>query len=203
MEIILATTNPSKVEQIALILNSSSHNVISMHKAGVIGEAVEDGTTLEQNAFKKAIFAWQQTKTWCMADDTGIFIDALDGLPGINAARWAGEVSTEAIMQHTLTQLVGVRSDERTATFKTSAVVITPSGDSVTFTGELRGSILMEAKVPCQPKMPYSAIFQPHGHSKVWAEMTTEEENEISHRGQAFAQVRTFLEQRSTSSSET
>lgn len=128
-----------------------------------------------------------------MADDTGIFITALDGRPGIYAARWAGEhATTREITQHTLKSLAG--TNDRSATFETMVALVSPEGKEYFFTGKCPGKILEAEKVPPQPKMPYSGIFSPDGFDKVWAEMTTLEENEISHRGIAFRETREFLE---------
>lgn len=194
MELILSTRNRSKIDQIKAILEDLDLVVLSLREAGIRGEAVEDGLTLEENAFKKASFASVQTGKWAIADDTGFFIDALEGRPGIHAARWAGEgLTTEDIMRFTLEQLKDVQQENRTATFTTVAVAVSPSGEKVVFAGSVRGRILMAPKVACQPDMPYSAIFVPDGQEKVWAEMAVEEENVISHRGQAFRQVRDFL----------
>lgn len=192
--IILSTRNPSKVNQIKAFFNDLPVNVVTLEEAGVPGEAVEDGTTLEENALKKALFAWEEGK-WSMAEDTGFFIDALNGAPGIYSARWAGEgKATEEIMRFALEQLKDVPPEKRTGTFKTVAVVVAPDGTRTVFEGVVDGSILTEPRGVCQPKMPYSAIFVPDGQDKVWAEMAVEEENRISHRGKAFREVREFFE---------
>lgn len=194
MEIILSTRNPSKVEQIRAIFSDLPIQVHSLEEAHIFGEVKEDGETLEENAYKKALFAWEASKQWSIADDTGLFIDALKGQPGIHAARWAGEnLSTEDIMNFTLNKLNGVIFEERTAYFKTVVCVITPEGSTHFFTGEIRGTVLPKPRTACQPKMPYSAIFQPKGSEKTWSEMSVKEENEISHRGQAFKKVHSFL----------
>ena len=93
MNIVLSTRNVSKAEQIKTIFSGSLINIDTLDEAGIKGEAVEDGETLKENAFKKAIFAlaFAEKGSWVMAEDTGIFIDALDGAPGIISARWAGE----------------------------------------------------------------------------------------------------------------
>src|SRR4051812_32718199 len=127
-----------------------------------------------------------------MGDDTGLFIDSLNGKPGIYSARWAGEqASTDEITQYTLRKLEGVK--DRSATFRTVVALISPNGVQKIFTGEVRGKILETPRVKPQPKMPYSPIFVPDGSEKVWAGMTTEEENAISHRGKAFRLVREYL----------
>ena len=198
MEIVLSTRNISKIEQIKAVLAGLNITVLSLDEAGIHGEAIEDGTTLEENALKKALFAQTGDKVGsrklAMADDTGIFIDALGGEPGIKAARWAGKgATTEDTMNFTLRKLSGVPIENRKATFKTVAAVVSPEGEHQFFTGSIQGTILTAPRIACQPNMPYSAIFLPDGKNKVWAEMSVDEENAISHRGQAFRQVRDFL----------
>jgi XTP/dITP diphosphohydrolase len=195
MKIILSTRNPSKAEQIRALFADPTIELLTLAEAGIEGEGIEDGTTLAENALKKAKFAFGQSveKSWTMADDTGLFITALNGAPGIKAARWAGDAATtEEIMNHTLAALEGKR--DRTATFETVVALISPKGEEQFFSGKVEGVLLDAPRVPFQPKMPYSPLFLPNGKDKVWAEMTTEEENEISHRGQAFRHVRAFLE---------
>jgi XTP/dITP diphosphohydrolase len=195
MDIIMSTRNPSKVAQIGTMLGGQKFSVLSLSEAGIDGEAEEDGATLEENALKKAFFAWEFTQMWSIADDTGLFIDALDGQPGIYAARWAGkDATTEEIMNFTLDKLSGVPTKKRTATFKTVAAVISPDEVTGIFIGEVKGRILTKPRTKCQKGMPYSAIFVPNGQSKVWAEMSIDEANKISHRGKAFRQAWDFLQ---------
>ena len=109
MRIILSSRNISKAKQIRAALTGLSFEVLTLDDVHIMEGALEDGATLEENALKKARFAWEKTrssKSWTIADDTGFFIDALGGRPGIHAARWAGEnVSTEDIMNFTLKKL--------------------------------------------------------------------------------------------------
>ncbi len=164
-----------------------------MSEAGVEGEGIEDGSTLGANALKKALFVHQTKKTWVMADDTGFFINALLGEPGIKAARWAGEdATTEEITAHTLKQLEGLA--DRSAIFETVVALVDPEGGQYFFNGTVTGRLLEAPRTKPQPKMPYSPIFVPDGAERVWAEMTVEEENAISHRGKAFRATREFLE---------
>lgn len=194
IDITLSTRNRSKSEQIKAALSDLRANILSLDEAGIKGNVVEDGRTLEENAWKKADFAWSKTKGWIIAEDTGLFIDALGGEPGIHAARWAGEnLTTEEIMNFTLAKLTGVPPHLRTARFVTVAVVINPKRIGRVFVGSVEGSFLSKPRTTCQPNMPYSAIFLPHGQEKVFAEMTVEYENTISHRGQAFRRVRDYL----------
>lgn len=195
MKVILSTRNPSKAKGIIAVFKGVPIQVLTLDQAGIAGEVIEDGATLEENAEKKARFAWEHSKQWSIADDTGLFIDVLEGRPGIHAARWTGEESsTEDIMHFTLEKLAGVPPEKRTATFKTVAAVIEPDGTTYFFTGEVQGTLLEAPRTPCPPKMPYSALFVPDGYQKTWSEMTTDEANAISHRGIAFRKVRTFLQ---------
>jgi XTP/dITP diphosphohydrolase len=195
MKIILSTTNPSKAEQIKAMFGTPDIEILTLREAGIDGEAVEDGFTLEENAHKKAVFAFKNAPEdhWAMADDTGIFINALNGEPGIKSARWAGEgAKTEDVMHYCLQRLEGV--SDRAATFETVVVLMSPKGEKHVFSGKVNGKLLDTPKVTPQPKMPYSPLFMPDGTGKVWAEMTVEEENAISHRGKAFRQVVAFLQ---------
>lgn len=195
ISLILSTRNPSKTEQIKAFFAGTPLAVSTLSDAGIDGEAIEDGATLEENAMKKARFAHEHSgaKSWTMADDTGLFITALDGEPGIYAARWAGDgVSTEKTMQYCLDRMKDAR--DRSAIFRTVVAIVSPDGKEYTFNGEVHGHILEAPRVAPQPKMPYSGLFVPDGQDLCWAEMTTEYENKISHRGKAFAQVRKFFD---------
>ncbi len=195
MKIILSTRNPSKAEQIKAMFVGSPFQILTLTEAGIEGEAVEDGNTLHENALKKARFAYELSDRdgWTMADDTGLFINHLNGAPGIKAARWAGDsATTDEITRYTLKQLEG--ASDRTAKFETVVAMVSPEGKEHYFSGQVNGSILEAPRTPPQPKMPYSPIFVPDGTDKVWAEMIVEEENLISHRGKAFRQARAFLE---------
>lgn len=194
MNIILSTRNPSKAEQIKKVFLGSGLNILTLIDVGIDGDATEDGVTLQENALKKALFAREHSygKVWTMADDTGIFIHALDDKPGVMSSRWAGDVTTEEITAYTLEKLGGV--SDRSATFKTVVALVSPEGKQLFFEGQVEGKILEKPKTKPQPKMPYSPIFQPNGTNLVWAEMNLEQENTISHRGKAFRKARKFLE---------
>ncbi len=192
MNVIFATRNPEKTTQIKALFAGSLIQVQSMEEANLVGDAIEDGTTLAENSEKKVQFArLQDTSSWIMADDTGFFINALNGAPGIHAARWAGDVSTEEITTYTLNRMSG--EIDRSASFETVAVVLSPAGELYYFSGKCEGELLEAPRCKPQPKMPYSGIFIPKGFDKVWAQMSTEEENGISHRGKAFRTALEFL----------
>lgn len=194
MKIVLSTRNPSKAEQIKAVFAGLPISVLTLDEIGISGEAVEDGETLKENALKKARYAFERAPAgnWSMSDDTGLAINALGGEPGVRSARWAGEgMATEQITHYCLDQLKEAK--DRSASFETVVALISPDGQEYFFSGKVDGVIVEEQKVAAQPKMPYSPLFKPEGSDKVWAEMTVEEENAISHRGKAFRQVREFL----------
>jgi XTP/dITP diphosphohydrolase len=195
VKIILSTRNPSKAEQNRAVFRGLPITILTLEEARITGDAIEDGRTLKENALKKAIFAHEQAEkgVWTMADDTGLFIDALGGEPGIRASRWAGErASTAETTRYALSRLEGMMN--RSATFETVVALVSPDAKEQFFFGNVKGSILTAPRCEPQPKMPYSSIFVPEGEDKVWAEMTVEYENRISHRGKAFGQVRAFIE---------
>src|SRR3989344_2567179 len=178
MVIILATRNPSKADQIKNLFVGSRFDIKTLADVGIEGDVIEDGMTLKDNALKKARFAYEHSgyKHWTMADDTGLFIDALNGEPGIKAARWAGaNTDTEQIMNYCLDRLREVK--DRSATFETAVAIVAPSGDEYFFSGKVSGQLLEAPRVKFQLGMPYSGLFVPEGTNLCWAEMTIEDEN--------------------------
>src|SRR3989344_3571174 len=197
MKIVLSTNNPSKAEQIKAVFVGSSVSILTLAEAGIEGQGIEDGNTLQENALKKAVFAHEQRPDiWAMADDTGVFIDALNGKPGVDTADWHGQPAKTDDVDLVTRWILGELKDvkDRCATFETVVAIVSPDGKEYFFDGKVRGKILESARSATQPNMPYASIFQPDGSDKVWGEMTVEEENQISHRGKAFQQARAFLE---------
>ena len=197
MKIVLSTRNPSKAEQIKAVFEGSSISIITLDDVGIKGQGIEDGKTLQENSLKKAMFVHKQKPNfWAMADDTGIFIDALDGRPGVHTADWPAwrdkNKEITEITQWILEQIKDVKN--RTATFKTVVAVVAPTGKEYFFEEKVCGNLLEIPRPATQPNMPYASIFMPDGTDKVWAEMTVQEENKISHRGKAFRQARELLE---------
>lgn len=195
-QVILSTRNPSKTLQIKELLKDTVITIHTLDDVGIEGEAIEDGATLEENATKKAVYAFSRapfsTSAYVVAEDTGLFIPALNNEPGIYAARYAGKhATTEETLRYMLQKLAGIT--DRRATFTTVVAMITPNGALEFFEGSIEGWMMEEPQAPPQPKMPYSSLFRPCGHDKVWAQMTPQEENAISHRGIAFRKVATFL----------
>jgi XTP/dITP diphosphohydrolase len=195
MKIILSTRNRSKADQVRALFPPPRFTIVTLDEAGIVGNAVEDGSTLGDNALAKALYARKQLcgAGWVMADDTGLFIDALGGKPGIHAARWAGpDASTSVVTKHTLKALRDMNN--RRAEFRCKVALVASEKEFFFFEGSIAGTILTRERCNPQPDMPYSGIFVPEGSHKVWAQMSVEEENAISHRGKAFREARAFLE---------
>lgn len=196
--VVFSSRNRSKIAQVKGVFADSRFIIRSLDELGIQGEVEENGSSLTDNALLKALFPYQDDKgkgQYIVSEDTGLFINALDGRPGIHAARWAGPgKTTEEIMQFTLEAMKNVRHlHERVAFFQTIAVLISPVGEIEMFDGVMPGTILFEPQCECQPDMPYSAIFRPAGFDKVWAQMSLDEENAVSHRGRAFRKVLEYL----------
>ena len=194
MQLIFATHNPGKIVEMRAILAGLPVDIVSADDAGVHEDVVEDGATFAENALKKARFVSQRTGQWAIGDDSGLSIDALDGAPGVYSARWAGEaVNDDQLVAYTLLKLQAVPEGQRTASFETTAALVSPNGKEWVFTGRIHGTIPLVPRGSPRPRLPYDVIFVPEGHTKTFAEMSDGEKNSLSHRGEAFQQVRDFI----------
>ncbi len=196
MKIVIATQNPGKVKEIKSILKELEIEVMSATEAGITTGAVEDGDTVEENAKKKAQFVVEKIKLPAIADDAGLFIDALEGKPGVHSARWAGPDSTDNQKLHKLLdEMKGVPLDRRTAVFKSAVALSYPGKDSYIFTGQCPGNITDVPRGTPRKHMPYDLLFKPDGCTQTFAEMTDDEKNAISHRAMAFTKLIHFLKE--------
>lgn len=194
-KIIFATHNQGKILEINQILQALGIDVVSADEAGIFGDIVEDGTTFEENALKKAEFVGKAAKEWAMGDDSGICVDVLNGAPGIYSARWAGENAPgEEWVKLLLSKMKDVPEGKRGAWFETAAVLRSPAGEHWTFVGRVNGRITSESIGTAHPRLPYDVVFIPEGESRTFAEMSSEEKNKISHRGQAFRKLKDFIQ---------
>ena len=179
------------------ILNDLAVEVISAEQAGIHAEPAEDGTTFGENALIKARYVLEnhQGQAWAMADDSGLCIKALDGAPGVFSARWAGEnASSDDMVKHTLEELKDIPEHLRTAWFESAVALVSPDGQEWVFNGRIDGSIPLRPAGQPRAKLPYDVIFIPQGHAKTFAEMSDEEKNSLSHRGEAFRKLKDFLQ---------
>lgn len=188
-ELVLATNNPHKVEEIRNILGSSL-SIKTLNELGFFEDIPEDSPTLQGNASQKSHFLFDKFGCNCFADDTGLEVEALDGAPGIYSARYAGEAKDpEANMRKLLKELEGKES--RKARFRTVISLIW-EGQEYFFEGIVEGVILSEKRG--EEGFGYDPIFQPDGYDRSFAQLTMQEKNEISHRGRAVQKLLQFLQ---------
>ncbi|TFD77687.1 RdgB/HAM1 family non-canonical purine NTP pyrophosphatase [Cryobacterium fucosi] len=186
MQVVLATHNPHKVEELRRILAPRLPGIEVLAYDGP--EPVEDGTSFVENALIKARAAAAHTGLPAIADDSGICVDVLGGSPGIFSARWAGPArDAEANLRLLLWQLADVPDDHRGAHFACVAALAVPDGTERHVTGEWPGQILAEPSG--EQGFGYDPIFLPDGYAISAAELTPNVKNEQSHRARAFEQL--------------
>ena len=179
--LVCASANPDKVAEIAAILGDA---VELLPRPAEVPDVVEDADTLEGNARLKATAICAATGLAAVADDTGLEVLALDGAPGVFAARYAGEGCSYADNRHKLLRELGDTADRR-ARFRTVALVRWPDGPELAVDGVCPGTISDAERGP--RGFGYDAVFVPdEGDGRTFAEMSDAEKNAVSHRGRAF-----------------
>jgi XTP/dITP diphosphohydrolase len=185
--LVLATRNPHKVGELQAILRDAGVDVslVGMDDFPTVPDVVEDGLTFAANALKKARETAAATQLPCLADDSGLCVEALNGMPGVFSARWSGRHGDDpANLDLLLAQLADVADDLRGAWFECAAALALPSGQERVVSGTVEGMLLRARRG--SGGFGYDPIFLPHGHDRTTAEMSAEEKNAISHRGRAF-----------------
>ncbi len=196
MKLVFASHNDGKINEMRKILQGLSWEILSAKEAGVMEDPVEDQDTFTGNALLKARFVAKRTGEWTVADDSGLCVLALDGAPGVFSARWAGENATgEEKAEKVLRELGDLADEKRGAYFETALALISPDGEERIFTGRINGKITRERQqeLVSRPKLPYDVVFKPEGFDKTFSQMTDEEKNSLSPRGQAFRALKEFL----------
>jgi XTP/dITP diphosphohydrolase len=181
---VLATANPDKAREIEEILRPIGITLLA--RPPEVPEVIEDGETLEDNALLKARALVDATGRAAIADDTGLFVDALGGAPGVFSARYAGENATYADnCRKLLSEMNGIVDGGRTARFRTVAAVAYPDGSWFVVDGEVEGRIAEAASG--ENGFGYDPLFIPeNGRGRTMAELSPEEKHALSHRGNAF-----------------
>ncbi|UFU04023.1 RdgB/HAM1 family non-canonical purine NTP pyrophosphatase [Ruania suaedae] len=185
--LVLATHNQHKVGELRAILAAAGVPAEGVVGAGDVGagEPVEDGVTFTENAIIKARALVAHTGVAAVADDSGLAVDVLGGAPGIFSARWAGRHGDDAAnLDLLLAQLADVPAAHRGAAFVCVAALVTPDGVEHVEIGTLRGTLLTARRG--EGGFGYDPILVPDGEVRACAELSPEEKNAISHRGQAF-----------------
>lgn len=183
VDVVLASQNRGKMEEIKRLLPDWVR-VLTATEAGVTLPE-ETGATFAENALLKARAAAAQTGMIAIADDSGLEVDALEGAPGVRSARFAGLPTDDAANNALLLRsLVGVAPEDRTGRFRSVIAIVLPDGTEYLAEGVVDGTILDEPRG--SGGFGYDPLFRPRGDSRSMAELTTEEKNRISHRGQAL-----------------
>ena len=181
-KLVIASANPDKVAEIAIVLEGLA---VLIPRPEGMPDVIEDGDDLEDNARLKAVAVCEFAGKPSVADDTGLEIDALDGAPGVHSARFAGTDATyQQNVEKVLTYLDGIQMGQRTARFKTVAIVRYPDGRELIANGTVEGHIAQ--KPSGEEGFGDDPIFVPgEGDGSTFAQMG-KEKHMFSHRGRAF-----------------
>ena len=186
LEVVLATFNQGKVAELRRILAGLDVRLLSAADVA-LPEVVEDGETFTANALLKARAGAQACGRLCASDDSGLVVDALDGDPGVRSARYAGVHGDDDANTALLLDRLG-DSPQRSARFVCAAALAHPDGRTWTTEGVVEGVIVAPPRG--SGGFGYDPVFEPLGERRTMAEMTAEQKDAISHRGQAFRALR-------------
>ena len=187
MELVFVTNNQHKIEEVQHALGNDV-KILTLKDVNFFEQIPETGQTIEQNALQKARYFYQRTGMDCFADDTGLEVEALNGLPGVHSARFASDHDFEKNMYKVL-ELMKDKTN-RKARFRTVIALIL-NGKEYLFEG------IVDGYITDQPSgnngFGYDPIFVPQGYSKTFAQMSLEQKNKISHRARAIEKLAGFL----------
>ena len=188
---VLATNNPKKLAELRRVVDSAGLDceILGLADFPENPEPEETERTFEGNAFIKARAAAKHTGIAAIADDSGLEVDELNGMPGVRSSRWSGpRGDDDENNELLLAQLDGVPVERRSARFHCALALVTPDGHEVTWNGIMEGRI---AEAPAGDNgFGYDPLFIPEGETRTSGEMSPEEKDAISHRGKA---VRAFV----------
>lgn len=193
MRVVLATRNAGKLAEVVAIVGPAA-DVAGLETLAGIELPPEDGDTYEENALVKGRAVTRAAGVPALADDSGLEVDSLGGAPGVRSSRYAGPAcDPEANKDKLLRELDGVPTRARGARFVCVAALVIPDGREWLARGEVEGRIADGSRGT--GGFGYDPLFIPAGYECTFAEMTSEEKNEISHRTRAFQAIKTFLEE--------
>lgn len=186
MTIVLATRNKGKTEEIRELLKQFPVDLKNLDDFGPIPNVVEDGTTFDENAYKKASFTARVLGIPAIADDSGLVVEALDGEPGVYSARYAGEdASDEDNVKKLLSEMEG--QTDRRAAFECVISLAVPKGAALTYEGRCEGLI---TETPSgENGFGYDPVFFHPESGKTFAEISLNEKGGVSHRGKALSEM--------------
>ncbi|MEG0663169.1 MAG: RdgB/HAM1 family non-canonical purine NTP pyrophosphatase, partial [Anaerovoracaceae bacterium] len=182
-----------KIKEIEAITQAFGMKVVSRDEAGVPPvEILEDGTTFEENSFKKANEIMKLCGKVTIADDSGLEVDCIGGAPGVYSARFAGVDGDDEANNRKLVELIkDVPYEQRTGRFVSVITMVFPGGKSLVARGEVEGHLVLESRG--EGGFGYDPFFVPLGYDLTFGEFTPEAKNEISHRGRALQKLKKLL----------
>jgi XTP/dITP diphosphohydrolase len=185
--LVIATRNKGKIKEIEDLLSNFPIEIKTLDQFGPIPKVMENGTTFEENAYKKASFTARVLGFPALADDSGLMVDALDGAPGVHSARYAGKNATD---EQRLTKLLAEMSGQpnRKAAFECVISIAVPSGPALTFEARCEG--LINRKPLGTNGFGYDPVFYYPPLKKTFAQLTMAEKSKISHRGKALSELK-------------
>ena len=190
-ELVFATSNKGKYNEVKKMMPRNI-NLLSLNDLNFIGDIQETGKTLKQNAKIKSDFIFNNFGINCFADDSGLEIDSLNGMPGVYSARFAGKTcNSNDNIEKVWKLLTGHKNTD--AKFK-SILSLNIDGNTFFFEGKIDGKIIFNKRGT--NGFGYDSIFIPNGYNKTFAELNSVEKNEISHRSKALKKLIIFLDKK-------
>jgi XTP/dITP diphosphohydrolase len=190
MEIVLATRNKKKIEEIKRIISGLDVSIFTLDDFPECPDVIEDGATFQENAIKKAATVAGFTRKPALADDSGLEVYALGGAPGILSARYAGEGSDDGKnVKKLLNEMCSL--EMREARFVCFLALALPDGSATLFEGYTEGRIGTETRGASG--FGYDPVFYPRGYDRTFAEMGSEIKDSLSHRGKALDEFAQFI----------
>ena len=189
-ELIFASHNQGKIDEIKRILSPLGIHILSAADLN-LPDVSETGQTFEENAYIKAFAAAKSQNISCIADDSGLCVDAIGGRPGVHSARYAPNRDFDKGIDKLLKELTDTKSDNRSAHFSCVIVLAHPDGSYKSFEGRVDGRIATQKSG--HGGFGYDPIFIPTGYTRSFAEFDSDEKNKISHRGRALQKFIAYL----------
>ena len=200
MEVVLATRNVDKINEIKDMLKNLRLKILTFKDFPNLPYVKEEGNTLEENALLKARCVSHFTDKVALADDSGLEVEALEGAPGVFSSRFAGPGATyEDNNRKLLSSLRDIPDEKRKALFRCVVALVDPRGKERIVEGVCKGKIILEARG--KNGFGYDPLFQPEGSDKTFAEISPKEKNQISHRAKALLKAKMILEEWASSNS--
>ncbi|CAM3732492.1 RdgB/HAM1 family non-canonical purine NTP pyrophosphatase [Tsukamurella ocularis] len=190
VRLLLASRNAKKLRELRQVVADAGIvglEVVGLDEVPAFEELPEDAPSFEGNALIKARQGYERTGLPCLADDSGICVDALNGMPGVLSARWSGRHGDDPANTALLLAQISDTPDERRGAEFVSACALVDGGGELTVRGTWRGTVLREPRG--EGGFGYDPVFLPDGSDRTAAELTAEEKNAISHRARALAQL--------------